>query len=108
MVQHITGITEREDRKKGVEKIFEEIMAGGYTWKQRLKKFRAQEAWIITLRPLAYHIQIGKTNKNRENLENKEKRHINCTKKRIRIVADFLSQSMQTRRNGVTSLKWQN
>lgn len=34
----ITGITEREDRKKGVEKIFEEIIAGGYTWKQRSKK----------------------------------------------------------------------
>lgn len=60
------------------KKIFEAIMAGRETQTHRSKKLREQqEKCIITLKTLTYHIQTGKTNKQkrkRDNLEGKEKK----------------------------------
>ena len=100
------GVPEEEEKKKGYEKIFEEIIAENFPSMEKEMGNQVQEAhrvpYRINLRGnMAIHILIKLTKtKHKERLlkEAREKQHITYKGNPIRSTADLSAETLQARR----------
>ena len=101
----IIGIPEGEEKEKGVENIFEEIMAEKFPKETDIKIQEAQRApnKLNTNRPTprpTFYNKNGKSLKNKERIPKaaREKQRVNYNGTSIRLSADFSTETLQARR----------
>ena len=103
---HIIGVPEGEEREKGPENIFEEIIAGNFPNLGKETIIQVQEAWRVPYRlnpqrNIPRHIVIKMTKiKGKEKILKaaREKQQITYKGTLIRLSADFSAETLQTRR----------
>ena len=115
----ITGVPEKEEKKKGYEKIFEEIIVENFPNMEKEIVNQVQEAQRVPYRinprrNMPRHILIKLTNtKHKERILNKltntkhkerilnaarEKQHVTCKGNPICLAADLTAETLQARR----------